>query len=168
MNSDQLDRLLTIELGPAFAGVFARDQLPTSLAVPSGLIVNLDPASKPGSHWVAFYFDVEGPGEYFDSLGKIPPGMTCMISWENTQKTQCHGQTYDCKALASASCGQYCAYFLCHRFWGVPMHRILSVFSGTNLPLNDCLVTDWVNERFDMETQCHPWPQVQSCIPYVP
>ena len=40
---------------------------------PSSFVINLDLRYKPGSHWVAVYFDRNGVGEYFDSFACYPP-----------------------------------------------------------------------------------------------
>ena len=36
------------------------------------MVANTDPSSKPGTHWVAFYFPSKGKGEFFDSYGHPP------------------------------------------------------------------------------------------------
>ena len=33
------------------------------------IIVNIDPSTKSGKHWILLYFDAEGHAENFDSLG---------------------------------------------------------------------------------------------------
>ena len=67
MNTIQLERVMrTDTYGKVqFRGVFAADQLPMKiLKYPSAFIVNTDPASKPGTHWVAFYFTSQKEGEF--------------------------------------------------------------------------------------------------------
>ena len=44
-----------------------------SVSYPSSFVINLDPSYRPGSHWVAVYFDKNGVAEYFDSLAGYPP-----------------------------------------------------------------------------------------------
>ena len=72
MNTLQIERLLKKDLKSKtiFKKVCALDQLekPT---FPSAYVINSDPSSKPGEHWVAVYFDKRGRGEYFDSYGPI-------------------------------------------------------------------------------------------------
>lgn len=65
---------------PEFKGVIARDEINTLLPKvehnkPFAFIINLDPSSKPGSHWVAVYIDPIGSKsiEYFDSFGREIP-----------------------------------------------------------------------------------------------
>ena len=59
----------------SFRGVYANDEMKwmKSVSYPSSFVINLDPSYKPGSHWVAVYFDKNGVGEYFDSLAGDPP-----------------------------------------------------------------------------------------------
>ena len=54
-----------------FVGVFARDELPLIIEeIPAIIIANTDPSTKSGSHWILFYFDINGNVEYLDSLEK--------------------------------------------------------------------------------------------------
>ena len=39
---------------------------------PSAYVINSDPSSEPGEHWIAVYFDKCGRGEYFNSYGLAP------------------------------------------------------------------------------------------------
>jgi hypothetical protein len=41
----------------SFLGVFARDELPIIKNFPACFVVNTDVRSRPGQHWLAFYFD---------------------------------------------------------------------------------------------------------------
>lgn len=76
---DEIDRVM--DMYPEFAGVISRDEIKKILPkVEHGKkicwIMNLDPASKAGSHWVAVYIDPVGSKsvEFFDSFGReIPP-----------------------------------------------------------------------------------------------
>ena len=75
MNSQQLDTILRYNQYSKkyFKGVYAANQLPFILdSYPAAFVVNTDPSDLPGTHWVAFYFDMNGKGEFFDSYGKAP------------------------------------------------------------------------------------------------
>ena len=76
MNTSQLICILNCDtfLNRMDRDVLAADQLPKSLLrnYPFACIVNTDSSSKEGQHWVAYYFNLEGDGEFFDSLGKSP------------------------------------------------------------------------------------------------
>jgi hypothetical protein len=75
MNTAEITRALEQDpiTSKSFLGVFPSDKLPQTLDKhPCGFVVNTDPSSKPGMHWVAFYFPSEGEGEFFDSYGQSP------------------------------------------------------------------------------------------------
>ncbi|KAJ8049258.1 hypothetical protein HOLleu_01933 [Holothuria leucospilota] len=55
-----------------FHGVFPSDCLPRiRFPFPRAFIANTDQADKPGSHWVAMYFDDSG-ADFFYSFGRRP------------------------------------------------------------------------------------------------
>ena len=77
MNSRQLRWILSGDKFTklSFKGVYAIDEMKLigTVSYPSSFVINLDPSYKPGSHWVAVYFDRNGIGEYFDLLAHYPP-----------------------------------------------------------------------------------------------
>ena len=106
----QLDQLARRMRVPYFRGVFMRNALPASGARrrESG-IVNLDDATGPGTHWVA-YAKRNDRVVYFDSFGNLRPpvelvrylGNDAAIEYNRTPR-----QTYD-----QSVCGQMCLRFL--------------------------------------------------------
>ena len=97
MNTLQIERLLKKDLKSKtiFKKVCALDQLekPT---FPSAYVINSDPSSKPGEHWVAVYFDKRGRGEYFDSYG-LPPTLVGLDSYMDAYSLS--GWIYNRKTL---------------------------------------------------------------------
>ena len=73
MNALQIERLLkkNSKTEGIFKQVCALDQRKKP-AFPSAYVINSDPSSELGKHWVAVYFDKRGRGEYFDSYGLSP------------------------------------------------------------------------------------------------
>ena len=57
-----------------FVGVFSKDQCPNFKRQEGSAIVNLEPASQPGSHWVALG-NRHGQSWYFDSFGLDLPSV---------------------------------------------------------------------------------------------
>ena len=55
-----------------FLGVYAINHIPDKHQRPCSLIVNTDPCTAPGEHWVAIFLNNDLTGEYFDSFG-LPP-----------------------------------------------------------------------------------------------
>ena len=52
-----------------FDGVYPRDILKSFKKTPRMIIVNTDPSTKSGKHWILLYFDAQGRAKIFDSLG---------------------------------------------------------------------------------------------------
>ena len=52
-----------------FKGVFARDNIPFIISYPCSLIINTDPSTRPGEHWLALFFNSKKEAEFFDSFG---------------------------------------------------------------------------------------------------
>jgi hypothetical protein len=162
MNADQIEGALEREMGEnMFLGCFARDELPEFVPRPSCLIANTDLAGDGGKHWVAFYFTDDDKGEFFCSYGSPP------FEYEEFYKLL--NTTYDfiwfdrrLQSNKSYSCGQYCVYYLVNRYHGRSDDEIMEDFTD-DLDLNDCLVADWMNEHYDMNTLCHPPWETQSC-----
>jgi hypothetical protein len=62
-----------------YMGTISSDEIPKLIPKASkrmSFVMNLDPANKPGSHWVAVYIDARDKGsqsvEYYDSYGDEP------------------------------------------------------------------------------------------------
>ena len=166
MNTIQLERVMRSDpYGKwQFRGVCAADQLPkTVIAYPSAFIVNTDPASKPGTHWVAFYFSSQKKGEFFDSYGNEPNYYN--KKFEHFLKNHCSTWTYNhitLQSLSSRQCGNYCLFYLLYRCRGVTPTRILNCFRK-NKEWNDRFVEQFICNRFAKvlkQKTCNP---SQSC-----
>lgn len=78
--NDQLNNILN------FQGTMACDQLPVHEVWkrPAYFVVNTDPSSGGGLHWVVIVLTDNGPNEYFDSFG-FPPESPFIIQFLNNQ-----------------------------------------------------------------------------------
>ena len=146
MNTLQIERLLKKDLKTKniFKKVCALDQLekPT---FPSAYVINSDPSSEPGEHWVAVYFDKRGRGEYFDNY-RLPPTLVGLESYMDAYSLS--GWIYNRKTLQayfSSFCGHYCVYFILLRCHGVPLHVIVSDFTS-NLTENDRSISRFIRD----------------------
>ena len=107
----QLNELARRMRIPYFKGIFMRNTLLTSGACrnKSG-IVNLDDATGPGTHWVA-YAKRNNRVVYFDSFGNLRPPKELVQYFGNGATTieynRTSYQTYD-----QSFCGQMCQRFL--------------------------------------------------------
>ena len=146
MNTLQIERLLKKDLKSKaiFKKVCALDQLekPT---FPSAYVINSDPSSEPGEHWIDVYFDKRGRGEYFDSYG-LAPAFVGLESYMDTHSLA--GWIYNRKTLQayfSSFCGHYCVYFILFRCRSVPLHVIVSDFTS-NLTENDRSISRFIRD----------------------
>lgn len=80
-----------------------------------GIVYNLDPHYKSGSHWVANYIDLKrNTCHYFDSYGQPPPPQVAtFMKWLATQDPNMKLH-YNSKRLQykNSECGVYCLMFL--------------------------------------------------------
>lgn len=80
-----------------------------------GIIYNLDPHFKDGSHWVANYVDIPGHKcYYFDSYGYEPPKqIATFMKWLTTQDPQMK-LMYNARRFQfqGSECGMYSMYFI--------------------------------------------------------
>jgi hypothetical protein len=138
-----------------FAGVFPSDQLPIQVpSYPCAIVANTDPADKKGEHWVAYHFDIEGHGEYFDSYGK-PPSNWGLFGFlvNNGRPLTCNDvqlQGYD-----SDVCGQYCIAYLAKRARDESMYDIVRCYRGSRPGLNDSEMAHVVNKEFNIKPMQH-------------
>lgn len=117
--------------------VYASNCIPMYGALPIYLVCNLDPDTKPGSHWVAIAVDVNGNGEYFDSYGRKPTGYHL-----NFMKRNCKKWIYNDKRLQNdltSVCGEYCLVYLFFKFFKKSMLDFVNNFSNNTL-CNDLLL----------------------------
>ncbi|MCP4344564.1 MAG: hypothetical protein GY795_03435 [Desulfobacterales bacterium] len=141
--------ILKRRIGKDCIGVFPSDRLPKTCNNHTGFIANTDPAHKPGTHWIAIFVNQDGKAEYFDSFG-LKPWVPSISKFLKQYKECCYSKKRLQDSLSSV-CGHYCLYFLINRWMNVPMEEILQKFTE-NYERNDDLITDWVNETFDMHT----------------
>ena len=118
-------------------GVFARDELPNlnKERRPFALVLNTDPSSKPGQHWLALFGPKEGPIEIFDSFGLHTSsyGLAYLLPTYSLIQLQ---------SSFSALCGHYCIFFLNQRSNSHVLinhnsfYRIIDFLRKTHIPDN--------------------------------
>jgi len=86
-----------------------------------GIVYNLDPHFKGGSHWVATYIDIKHHRcLYFDSYGmKPPPQIARFMQWLTTHDSKMT-LTYNSKRIQfkNTECGMYSIYFIIRMLMG--------------------------------------------------
>lgn len=137
-------------LSQQVVGIFAADEIPKQLySFPSGLIINSDKSSGPGTHWLAFYLTSQFEVEFFDSYGypityylKHIPDLINRDYSTKLKYNERRLQSYD-----SNACGHYCIFYLMNRCRGVSMDNIVGEFSD-NYIINDTYVIDVIKSTF--------------------
>ncbi len=148
MDTGQLLRAIRSDpiLNRQCLGVFASDRVPREIKpLPCCAIVNTDPQSKPGQHWILLYFPTGDTCELFDSYGREPDGAVrklirpYQVVLANRRQVQ---------STLSSVCGAHCLYVAHHRARGIPMNEILNHYSSDPVT-NDHEVVEFVEQMFD-------------------
>ena len=130
-------------------GVHACDKLPKRRPRNQRLfIANTDDHTKPGTHWVAFYFTPGGRGIYYDSYG-LPPFNGDLLRFVDKNAS---AWTYNKKKLQddnSKSCGHHCIFFAYHMVRGWSLAKFQSLFHSNN-KINDAMVVDFVKRHYKL------------------
>lgn len=134
--------------GTYFLGVFACDNLPKSpiTLLPCMGVVNTDPSSLPGQHWLGFYITKNRHGLFFDSFGNSPDKYPRAI--KNFLLKNCYEIMYSRKQVQSfftTTCGHHCVFFLYNMQKSVPYKHMIKMYSS-NLERNDAMVCSFVNK----------------------
>ena len=132
-----------------FDGVFPCDKLPQTIQYPCAVVANTDPSNEQGEHWVAFHFDNEGNGEYFDSYGR-PPENNSLFAFLVNNSVTCKCNSVPVQGLNSEVCGQYCISFLAQRARGVSMDNVVKTFRGKYQGEHDTSVARLVNRVYNI------------------
>lgn len=132
MDEDEISSAM--EAYPLFRGVYARDEIPHDLKRPGGIIVNTDPRSNPGSHWIAIYLDNHNTGELFDSLASEDV-LSTFKDWMERNTTSYLFPLIPLQSSISKLCGVYCITFLAMRFENWSFSNIINCFAQN--PLNN-------------------------------
>ena len=134
-------------LRPLFAGVFAADTLPKTPVhtKPRGYIVNTDPHTQPGRHWIALWTDRD-VCQVMDSYG-LPlaaHNTPHLQTWLRRHWPVVETNTQSLQAVNSATCGHYALRFLVDRSQGKTMRDFLNHFDPYDYVRNDAYIARWM------------------------
>ena len=118
MDSNEITAVLRNE--PAshavFRGVYAQNELRQAISkcermgAPGAFVINTDPATQPGEHWLAIFYNDALEFEFFDTYDAPPSVYGFVGPWNftntNTRKVQ---------SLTSDACGQHCIFYIHER-----------------------------------------------------
>lgn len=130
-----------------FLGAFAFDELPPRLDKDFCVIVNTEPSSEAGEHWIAIVFK-RGIFYFLDSYGRAPSHQLFTKEFKNKIKDYFKDYRYKynpkmIQDLFSNMCGYYCIYFI-REMENKTLKQALSIFDS-NLKNNDNLVKEIVD-----------------------
>ena len=148
-------------LSPLFRGVFPADKVPLlSKQGTYALIVNTDPAGKPGEHWIGLFIEW-GRCEMFDSFAlPLEHYPTLKPLWKRWSPLITSNKPL--QSLDTYTCGHYSTLFLKARARGDSFHSFLAPWSAHNFVLND----SQAGQKIDQLSKKELWIQKgkQTCI----
>lgn len=133
MNTKQINNVL--KGLSSYGGTCPADLIPLPIKYPITFVINTDPASERGEHWVAIHISAKKKGIYFDSFGF--PCLSHHISDYLTK--HCSSYVFSSKTLQHPewqSCGMYCIAFVRHMSAGGRFNHFIERFT-TNLLQNE-------------------------------
>lgn len=143
-----------------YAGCHAMDQLPVIDKLPCAMVVNSDSSDKPGTHWLAIYFDELGQCEFFDTFGLSETVYDTNNELKSylTQFSRDIWRMYNpIQSATSDACGHFCVFFIVHRIHNIPANDIVRQFHPSNLESNDRKVRRYYNQYL------YSHPYAKSC-----
>lgn len=147
MNSEEIDLLLKKNLSDDkeyFGGVFASDTLPNPKKITklSAFVVNIDPSTKAGSHWVGIIINPLQENIYFDSYGYKP----FVKSIQDFLGDRYIFNEQQLQHPLSTTCGEWCIFFILCYLNKHNLSCIKDYFKNSpDLLLNDYAVNKFVN-----------------------
>lgn len=131
MDSRTIDRIMRGNpvTRPHYSGCSPCDILPRPTQFPTAIVANLDPASMPGSHWVAIYIASPEKAYYFCPFGDPPRGnlLRYMSQFSDVTRNVCKFQPLD-----SLNCGYFAMYVLYQLCLGFSFPHVLSLLSQSH------------------------------------
>ena len=115
------------------------------------VIVNTDPSSLPGHHWVVFYRNKEGIIQFFDSFGHKPDFYTFnFVKFLQRNVFESYYIFNPCTIQSNTSniCGLYCLFFYVYICNDFSFNEFLCQFTN-NTTLNDLYCLKSIEKLFD-------------------
>lgn len=137
-------------------GVFASDCLPSYILPSTAIVVNTDPHTESGEHWVVLYLDQEAKSnarerciEYFDSFGRPPYQADFQKFLRHNSHRPFKYNKYRIQGFNTSVCGHYClTYLYCRLHYGMTMNDFVQLFdvdeNSTNT-FNDACIQELFN-----------------------
>ena len=171
MNTIELTRVLEKVVkhrNICLLGVLASDQLPRIIVTtPTMAIINTQPSTMPGAHWLAVYIDEARTGYFFDSFGHSPAYIGFPDDIYRFLKLNCLNVQYSKRQVQenmATTCGQHCVYFLCQIQKRLSYQEVMNMYHD-RLHCNDIMVCKFVSRIRPGTCRSHEFTCVQCVHP---
>ena len=158
MNTLELQNILKVSIPKTFfSSVLAADQLRSINFKQFALIVNNQPSSEPGMHWLAIFKQHRSKEiEFFDSCA-MPLDFydKTFSTFLNSKASIVRLNSIRIQPIRSKTCGHFCLYYLLHRIKGCSFEQLIQAFDEFDLERNDSIVREYVNDNFGMLLSKH-------------
>ena len=124
--------LCTLKDVISFLGVYPSDILPSppSLTRSATLIVNTDPHTANGTHWLAIHLQPRSySGYFFDSYG-LPPHLPSILTLLRRACSVWEYNTTHLQGLTSTFCDKYCCLFALYMDRGYSPKQFVGLFDA--------------------------------------
>jgi hypothetical protein len=130
---DTLQILCVMQGVKSFVGVFASDLIPHSVTRSGSLIINTDPHTEKGTHWLAIHIQPKSSCSfYFDSYG-FEPIIPTIQTFLRRNSVVCEYNKVTLQGLMSDVCGQYCCLFALYMDRGYTPKQFVGLFDTHGL-----------------------------------
>jgi len=122
--------LCTLRNVKSFVGVYSSDLIPHSIIESSCLILNTDPHTEKGTHWLAIYLQPKSYSAYYFDSYALPPFLPTVRDF---LRRNCSIWTYNKVQLqgdTSAVCGHYCCLFALYMDRGYTPQQFVNIFDS--------------------------------------
>jgi hypothetical protein len=127
---DTLQIMCALRNVKSFAGVFPSDLLPPIARAACTVIINADPHTENGSHWLAVRFLPKSFGAYyFDSYGMVPL-VPAIREFLRRNCTVWHYNKRRLQGPTSNVCGKYCCLFALYIDRGYTPQQFVVLFDA--------------------------------------
>lgn len=147
-----------------FGGVFASDSLPQRIGKFNTFIINLDPHTLPGSHWIAIKFNsLDKSVIVFDSYG-LPPINKNILSFLKRNARIIHYNSQCFQEKFTNTCAHFCLYFL----YKSVRFQNLDDLTENNKKQNEMFILLFIRQNFNQRTCCRfTHHRKQKCVSFL-
>jgi len=125
-----MQKLCTLRNVRSFLGVFPSDLLPQSDTQSGTVIINGDPHTEKGSHWLTVHVRPKSASAYnFVSYGivQLVPDIQVFIRRDSTVSNYNRRQP---QCLTNNVCGKYCCLFALYTYLGYTAQQFVGLFDN--------------------------------------